>query len=273
MAFQGAQDFLRDNHLGERRGERSACALRSAAAAATTPLRRVRMHTHAAHAPARATSVLLVALVLHRLRTLPPPRAAPRRARAAVACAAAPLLSSDQRALQTLNRWSTVGTALQVRACLPARSPGTRMEGRLQRECTPSSCALPLLTSQPGSFARPLVAAPPCVSCTLPHCWRALRLLRAARPHLRPTTASQVLGSAGVLSCPVLDEDGEYYGCLSVGRRHANFLSWGLGPGQRRQRGPGSTKGSPTAPARRSGRGCVQRRRPTPPASGGLTSC
>ncbi|KIZ04067.1 hypothetical protein MNEG_3892 [Monoraphidium neglectum] len=50
----------------------------------------------------------------------------------------APLLSSDQRALQTLNRWSTVGTALQV------------------------------------------------------------------------------LGSAGVLSCPVLDEDGEYYGCLSV---------------------------------------------------------
>ncbi|KIZ00644.1 hypothetical protein MNEG_7315 [Monoraphidium neglectum] len=50
----------------------------------------------------------------------------------------APLLTNDQPALQTLNKWTTVGTALQV------------------------------------------------------------------------------LSSANVLSCPVLDEDGEYYGCLSV---------------------------------------------------------
>jgi CBS-domain-containing membrane protein len=95
----------------------------------------------------------------------------------------APLLQRSSQQLATLNKWSTAGQALQVGANQPPKNL------RQQQRCPQRSAHHFRCMVRRATF--------PSHADALPY-------------------AVQLLATANVLSAPVLDEDQEYYGCLSV---------------------------------------------------------
>jgi hypothetical protein len=123
----------------------------------------------------------------------------------------APLLSQVNQSLCSLNKWDTVAKALKVGwlVLLHLRRVLLRAGAGV---CRAQGLTLPPARSRQWCCARPHTHSGGVTSDAARHPCR----LQPRLTHSFVPCATQSLGTTNVLSAPVLDEDGEYYGCLSV---------------------------------------------------------